>query len=219
LFGRTPRVALDAYLEVLGDALGCCWAHVRLTVDRKAADEDPAKLHALVLAGHEQVPFANSEFALRVGQMFTFDNDPSARSDERWRVTIRQYSYAVELVSSNEEEVISWHWKPEGDEPWQEGNDIPGTESLSELDREKVRKSALTRRAHAHIATGQLVGYHLSRKHHIPTERIALEDVIRFAFEELGATPARSDWRVRLTNTREKFVAARTWPESGNSRS
>jgi hypothetical protein len=180
----------------------CAWDHVRVTVDRRAADEDPTKLHALVLAGYEQVLFPDSEFALRMAQIFTFDHNPAARADERWRVTIRQYSFAIELVSSNEEEVIAWHWMPDGDEPAQAEEEIPGTESLSEQEIEAIRSQRLKRRAHAHIATEQLAGYHLSRKHHIPTQRIALEDVLRFAFEELGVTPVRRDWQVRLTTTR-----------------
>jgi hypothetical protein len=160
LYGKTSRAALEAYLRVLEDIFHCCWPHVWLTVDRKAAGADPSKLHTLVLAGHEQVPFSGSEYALRVAQSFTFDHDPHGRSDERWRVTIRQYSYAIELVSESEEEIISWHWKPEGDEPVQDNQEIRGTETLSEPDKERGRSQVLKRRAHAHIATGQLAGYH-----------------------------------------------------------
>jgi hypothetical protein len=46
---------------------------------------------------------------------------------------------------------------------------------------------------------------------HIPTGRVALEDVIRLAVEEFHVEPRRADWNEVLIRTRQGFVEQRTW--------
>jgi hypothetical protein len=48
------------------------------------------------------------------------------------------------------------------------------------------------------------------RKAHLPTGRVALEDVVALAIE-LGAKPLRRDWRTVLVQTRAAFHRWRTW--------
>jgi hypothetical protein len=63
-------------------------------------------------------------------------------------------------------------------------------------------------RPHLHVR-GEDENWH---KLHMPTGRIALEDVVRFAVEELAVEPRRGDWSEVLDSTQEGFEAWRTWP-------
>lgn len=46
---------------------------------------------------------------------------------------------------------------------------------------------------------------------HLPTRRIALEDVIRLAIEQFGVEPLRPDWDATLLAARGSFRRERTW--------
>jgi hypothetical protein len=46
---------------------------------------------------------------------------------------------------------------------------------------------------------------------HLPTGRVALEAVIRFALRDLEVPPQRSDWADVLDRNEQAFIAARTW--------
>jgi len=49
-------------------------------------------------------------------------------------------------------------------------------------------------------------------KMHMPTGRVALEDVLRLLIEEIGVDPRRDDWSDVLDSTQAGFEAWRTWP-------
>jgi hypothetical protein len=46
---------------------------------------------------------------------------------------------------------------------------------------------------------------------HLPTRRIALEDVLRLLIEQFGVRPIRSDWGRALHDARASFQRARHW--------
>ncbi len=48
---------------------------------------------------------------------------------------------------------------------------------------------------------------------HIPSGRISLEEVIRLAITDYGATPLRPDWEDVLNETQGNFEDWRTWPD------
>lgn len=52
---------------------------------------------------------------------------------------------------------------------------------------------------------------HVHRRMHVPTGRITVEAVVRFAIEELGATPAREDWRDVLKASESLHLEHRSW--------
>ena len=79
---------------------------------------------------------------------------------------------------------------------------------------------------HWHPATPPIRQPHLhmrhapgaSRRFHIPTSRISIESVIRFAILELGARPIRQDWQAILDRNEQAFAERLTWsirPPSG----
>jgi hypothetical protein len=198
LYGRTPGEALERYRDVLSRVFSCCWNHTYLVADRKAADQDPTKVHGLILARGEGVPLGGGQVALRFAQAFTFDRDQAARATTQWHLTIRGYTYALEVADMTEAEIVVWHWDPA---------------ARAQAPREPVITP------HVHIGTAELAPARLARKHHIPSERVAVEDVIWFALAELEAEPHRDDWKTVLQQTRADFVSARTWPPAGRGQS
>lgn len=67
-------------------------------------------------------------------------------------------------------------------------------------------------RPHLHLGTAAEIGWQALMKVHLPTNRIAVEDFLRVAIEELGVTPLREDWREVLGESLEVFEEWRTWP-------
>ncbi len=48
-------------------------------------------------------------------------------------------------------------------------------------------------------------------KRHIPSGRVALEDIIDWLISELGVQPIREDWQSILNQTSERFKVKKTW--------
>ena len=48
-------------------------------------------------------------------------------------------------------------------------------------------------------------------KRHIPSGRVALEDVVRWLIDEMKVTPIRDDWDTVLAEAKEKFTSNRSW--------
>jgi hypothetical protein len=85
---------------------------------------------------------------------------------ERFRVTTREYIYAVSL---EDKEIIAAHWHPVSSSPYKEPHWHIGASALSEI------------------------GIHLTRAH-IPSPRVSFEQMIRFMIEQMGVAPRREDW-------------------------
>lgn len=65
---------------------------------------------------------------------------------------------------------------------------------------------------HMHIGFG-LRGHDLpiDNKAHIPSGRVALEDVVLFAIRELKVKPLRENWEEIIGRARERFFEHRSW--------
>lgn len=101
---------------------------------------------------------------------------------EPWRVTTHGYSH--ELQESNGQAVISWHWHPDS----------------------RVQDP------HIHMGSTQLSDDAvISRRTHLPTDRVSLESVVRACIDEFGATPARDDYDKILSMNEGAFKLYRTW--------
>ena len=102
-----------------------------------------------------------------------------------WRVTSLRYEYAVEVVKTRQE-VVAFHWEGHrnGNAPF----------------------------AHLHLGYANARNLpHLEPKPHIPTGRVAFEDVIYFLISELGISPLKEDWPSILAQVRKPFMAYKTW--------
>ena len=101
-----------------------------------------------------------------------------------WKVSTAGYIY--ELYSEEGNRVLGYHWHPQG----------PG-------------------KKHTHLHLGPDVSTrHLNKRIHLPTGRIALEELLRVVIEDMGVEPMRADWDPALRATQDRFVKHRTWPGS-----
>lgn len=99
-----------------------------------------------------------------------------------YRLTTIKYSYS--LLDADEKEILAYHWHPDGDVAF----------------------------PHLHIGCGARAARIELHKAHIPTGRIALEDLLRMAINEFGIEPRRDDWRDVLAKTQAAYEKWRTWP-------
>lgn len=83
-----------------------------------------------------------------------------------WKVAVIAYSHSLE--TADEKEVVSYHFHPIG-------------------------ASSIVN-PHMHLGAGVGASLGILDKTHIPTGEIRVEDILRFAIEELGAEPDREDW-------------------------
>lgn len=138
-------------------------------------------VHALTVNFDQPAKLKAKPLLLRVRMQYAIIR---VESPERgpWRVTT--HGYAHEVQQSDGQAVISWHWHP--------------STQLSE--------------PHIHAGSTQLAEEAvLSRRHHIPTDRVSLEGVVRFCIAELGAEPRRDDWEKILDLNEGLFKLHRSW--------
>jgi hypothetical protein len=94
------------------------------------------------------------------------------------------YDYTLLSVESGQE-VLAYHWHPTG-------------------------RSDITY-PHLHLYGGVGALQPNIRKAHLPTGRIAVEDVLRLAITHLQVIPLREDWDDIITTTQNAFQIWRTW--------
>lgn len=175
--GRTPHEAVEAFLDPLRRAVSCVTREVMVLSPR---GRESGRVHAAALADGLPVPLQGCGLSLYA----VLHYEIVEADDERgpWKVATQAYAYS--LQSAEGQEVLTYHWQPDG-----LGPDWP----------------------HLHIGTPVLrAGAPLDRKKHLPTGRIALEDVISLAIE-LGAEPLRPDHIEVLAASRDVFHRWRTW--------
>ena len=97
-----------------------------------------------------------------------------------WTVVTAAYNYAFTLSEEGKHELLAFHWHSE---------DV----------------GAFTA-PHLHIGEGGLgADAVFSPRWHVPTARVGVDDVVRFAITQLGARPLRSDWGSVLARFRSEF--------------
>jgi hypothetical protein len=105
----------------------------------------------------------------------------TADRQNSWRITTS--SYAFKLLYTAHQRVVAYHWHPQP--------------------RNRVKVPHLHMPQHS-------TPVDLSRAH-LPTPRVSLEPVLRFAIEELGVVPLRRDWQSVLDESEQAFLRDRTW--------
>ena len=104
-------------------------------------------------------------------------------SSGTWRTHTLRYGYTLFGSENDPDEWLAYHYHP------QTGVAAP----------------------HLHINADASWARKGLRKKHLPTGRVALEDVIQVVVEEFGARPTRSDWRKKLDVNRRMFDQRRNW--------
>jgi hypothetical protein len=184
LSGRSPREAVDASIHRLQTSLSC----VTKAVLRPSTGgyRDCTKVHALLLNDGRPVPLraATGVPRIRLGVKIQYRivEDPGPLSP--WKVRTAAYQYAIETEDG--QEVLVYHWHPAANSPIT----FP----------------------HVHLGSIALKGDGvLDHKDHLPTGRVALQQVIRLAVADFRAKPLRRDWTDVLAQAEAAFRLDRSW--------
>lgn len=144
------------------------------------------KPHILSFVDAESIKLSgDTGLRLRIIHWYYVVEDTGDRGP--WKVATAGYSYA--LRQSDECEIISFHWHPKSE-------------------------SSITF-PHLHLGPGAEVGLRALATAHIPTGRIAIEDVLRLAIIDFGVKPRREDWQDILNESQAAYEEWRTWSGSG----
>ncbi len=184
--GRTPSEAVDNFLAPLRRALS------RITDQHLSVSRDGYKPsttghpHGLLLGKGEPLSLRALD-----GQRFGLSGSISYNVVETsdpdrgpWKVQIKAYRYHV-LTADGTESVL-FHWHPDG----QSNVDSP----------------------HLHVGNAELrPDAVISRKAHIPSGRVALEQVIQLLLREYQVVPRRDDADDLLRECLSRFRRWRTW--------
>lgn len=141
--------------------------------------------HAVTLRSGQPVALRGDVgLHLRVTQHYRIIEDPELGERGPFKCSTTAYWYSLE--NEQESEILAYQWHPDG-------------------------SSAITW-PHLHIGEAGHVGWPHLREAHLPTGRVALEEVLRLAIHEFAVEPLRNDWEEVLARTKGAYEAWRTWP-------
>jgi hypothetical protein len=180
--GRTPAEVVNNFLDPLHKTISCV-TQAQLNIRGGYFPTTTDEPHALTLAdGLPQRLSGPSGLSLVVKQYYYVIKEDDPGRDP-WRVRTAEYNYNLRDIEGKV--VIAYHWHP--------------------APKFKVRDP------HLHLEQGAKVGRAEIHRAHIPTGRVAVEDVIRFVITEFGVEPLRADWDRVLADARATFREQRTW--------
>lgn len=96
---------------------------------------------------------------------------------------VKTTAYFYSLEEDGGKEILTYQWHPKG----------------------------VCKFPHIHLGSSSKLGLKTLNKLHLPTGRIALEQVLRLAVEELGVKPVKTDWSIILSEAQGLFEQWRTW--------
>ena len=146
---------------------------------------DPRKQHVVLLPDDAPITLrSDSDIAFYFSHRYEV-----IQTDDRvrgpWKVRSLGYRYRIDHRPGNVE-LVSYHWHPDG--KWK----FP--------------------HLHVHPET-QIFGANFAGAH-LPTQRMAVEDVLETAVRDFGARPLaqrEGDWQRILTAARNRFLQYKTW--------
>jgi hypothetical protein len=193
----TSAKAVQAFRDWLQDAVGCI-TQVRL--DASPDWQQPATRSAgphTISLSDDGLPLlldGTAQIALTVNHHYRIVHD-SARGE--WHVQTAAYYYAIDAQGGGE--ILSYHWHPGV------GIDFPHVHvSSSAVNPDVISAAKWAPGANALRAD--------LAKAHLPTGRIALEDVISLLIEQFDV-PGRGHWKDTLRASRAEFEQNRRWSE------
>jgi len=135
-----------------------------------------------VLTLPDPVPLnARPDLYLSFTQQYKVIKDPE---NGPFRVTTLYYSYAIETQDA--QEIVGYHWHPDGVSP--------------------------VRFPHLHLGPAARVGMEdLRSKAHLPTGRVAFEEIVEFLIATFSVQPDRSLWQEIVEQTKSLFGKHKTW--------
>ncbi len=182
--GKSPSQAVEAFLAPLQRAVSCV-SRIPLLVGPDGR-RILGKPHTLLWNGGKPVSLKtkNSRIGLELAMRYEIVHVPD--DPERSPYKVRTSGYLYSIQSADGAEVLSYHWHPFGN-------------------------SAVSW-PHLHIGAVALAPEGLiTKKAHLPTARISLEQVLGVCIAELGAIALRDDWQQVLADSEDLFKLRRTW--------
>lgn len=125
-----------------------------------------------------------SHLGLKLALRYEIVRVPLDRDSGPYRVQTLAYEYSVQREDGTE--MVAFHWHPFGDSPVTTPHFHVGSTVL----------------APDQVITGKL---------HVPTSRIAVEQVLRWCITELGVSALRDDWERVLNDGEDVFKLSRSW--------
>lgn len=180
--GEDPYEAFTNFREPLQKALSCIKKEAHVWA-LNSNGYSPGQQHALVPNRGDPVKLSGAR-DISLTAFFAYRIENVEGEQGPWRAKTVAYFHALE--DSRGQEIIAYHWHPAQGSPV----NFP----------------------HLHIGRG--IGADLGEihKYHIPTGRIALEELVRLAINEFGVEAQRADWREVIDETQARFERGRTWP-------
>jgi hypothetical protein len=181
--GRTPAEAVNNFLAPLQRALSCVTREVLSVGGGYHVSDTP---HVLLFQNNPVMLGHDRRFALKLIQQYRIIEGEAERGP--WKVSTVAYYYTLETpetTASPSQEVLGYHWHPH--------------------ERNTVTYP------HLHLYQGAGTLQHNLIKAHLPTARVAIEDVVRCVITQLGVVPLRDDWEAILAETQRAFQQWRTW--------
>jgi hypothetical protein len=181
--GRTAAEAVNNFLTPLQHALSCVTLEVPSVGGgyHVSPMSDPPQV--LLFQNNPVILGHDKRFALKLIQQYRVVEGEGERGP--WKVSTVAYYYTLEIPGPARQEVLGYHWHPQ-------------------------ERNAITY-PHLHLYQGAGVLQHNLLKAHLPTARIAIEDLLRFVITQLGVLPLRKDWEVILAETQDAFQQWRMW--------
>lgn len=180
--GRSPREAQTNFLKPLRQAVDCFTTTPLLSPTVQAVWPQPDEDVPVSLGGSVRLA-GDVRLYLRLDQWYRIVPGEGQRG--KFKTTTVGYNYALRDVEDRFE-IIGFHWHQSGPSP------VTGY--------------------HMHLRKGARIGFTPLLDVHLPSGRVAIEDVLRLAVE-LGAAarPAhRHDWDKILTRTTAVYDRWRT---------
>jgi len=180
--GKTPREAVTNFLVPLQYALSCITRDV-LSV-RGGYNVSPQP-HSLLFQNNPVILGQDKRYTLKLIQQYYIVKGENERGP--WKVSTAAYYYTVETPDTHaapSQEILGYHWHP-------------------------AQRSAITY-PHMHLYKGAGTLQHNLLKAHLPTARIAIEDIVRCLITQLDVVPLRDEWEAILAETQDAFHQSRT---------
>ena len=176
----TPKEAVEEFLRPLRRVVSCITPRILNVRGGYHPSEEP---HTVFIGDGLSVPLAGpSLLKLRLANHYRIIEAPDERGP--WKVSTAGYFYALDDAS--DQEIIVYHWHPEGRSP--------------------------IRFPHLHLGPGAGCRREDLAAAHCPTGRIPVEEFLRFAIVDLAVEPVRPNWSEVFTEAQRDFERWRTWP-------
>lgn len=106
-----------------------------------------------------------------------------AQDADRGPFKVKTTAYQYMLTYKDEHEILAYQWHPQS----------------------KIKFP------HLHLGSSAKISSKTLNKLHMPTGRIALEQVLRLTVDELGVKPINNRWEAILAEAQSRFEKWRTW--------